>query len=191
MIKKKYFINKIFFFFFLLLGIFFYFNYKKQEQISKISDFENLKEKVHSANKIKNIKHTSIDNNKNEYTIEAEEGEIDLDNSSIIFLKNVKANIRLIESEDVFITSNFGKYNINTHDSIFSKNIIIDYANNRITGEYLDLSLINNLMIISKNVVYTKDSTLLKADVVEMKLDSKNIKVFMHDNKNKVNIITK
>ena len=188
---KKYLINKIFLFFFLLLGIFFYFNYKKQEQISKISDFENLKEKVHSANKIKNIKHTSIDNNKNEYTIEAEEGEIDLDNSSIIFLKNVKANIRLIESEDVFITSNFGKYNINTHDSIFSKNIIIDYANNRITGEYLDLSLINNLMIISKNVVYTKDSTLLKADVVEMKLDSKNIKVFMHENKNKVNIITK
>ena len=42
----------------------------------------------------------------------AKEGEIDLNNGDIIFLKDVTAYIKLNKkSETVGITSNFGKYN--------------------------------------------------------------------------------
>ena len=40
-------------------------------------------------------------------------------------------------------------------------------------------------MIISKNVVYTNTENMLKADVVEMNIKTKDTKIFMHDTKNK------
>jgi hypothetical protein len=36
------------------------------------------------------------------------------------------------------ITSNYGKYNTINYDTIFSKNVKIDYVDNIITGDYLD-----------------------------------------------------
>ena len=52
------------------------------------------------------------------------------------------------------ITSDYGKYNTNNFDTIFSKNVIINYIDNKITGEYLDFSM-KKTMIISRNVIYT------------------------------------
>ena len=43
----------------------------------------------------------------NIYIINAEYGEINEDNPDIIFLKNVKAKISIVNSEDVFIESDF------------------------------------------------------------------------------------
>ena len=43
-------------------------------------------------------------------------------------------------------------------------------------------------MIVSKNVIYTNGKNIMKADVIEMNLSSKNIKIFMHLNEKKVNI---
>ena len=43
-------------------------------------------------------------------------------------------------------------------------------------------------MIISKNVVYTNLENILKADVIEMDVKTKDTKIFMFDNNKKVNI---
>ena len=48
-----------------------------------------------------------------------------------------------------------------------------------------------NSMIISKNVVYTNLENILKADVIEMNIDTKDTKIFMHKNNKKVNIKSK
>ena len=120
--------------------------------------------------------------------IEALVGEIDSSNKDIIFLTDVKAVIILTNSESIKITSNFGKYNINNFDTIFSKNVIINYLNNKITGEYLDFSLGRNSLIASKNIIYTNDKNILKADIITMDLKTKDIKIQMYENKKKVNI---
>ncbi|MDC3014668.1 hypothetical protein OAZ84_01495 [Candidatus Pelagibacter sp.] len=86
------------------------------------------------------------------------------------------------------ISSDFGKYNINNYDTIFSKNVIITYLNNKIKGDYLDFSWDKNLMIISKNVILENNKSLLKADVIEMDIKSKDIKIFMYEENKKVNI---
>ena len=59
-----------------------------------------------------------------------------------------------MHSNNIYIVSDFGKYNINNYDTIFSKNVIITYLDNKITGDYVDFSMARNSMIISKNVVY-------------------------------------
>ena len=91
-------------------------------------------------------------------------------------------------NETIKIKSNFGKYNTVNFDTIFSKNVQIDYLNNKIVGEYLDFSMMKNKLIISKNVVYTNLENILKADVVEVDTTTQDTKIFMYDAKNKINV---
>ena len=147
------------------------------------------KENIYNSNIIKDINYTSRDLKGNEYTIFAKQGEIDLDNSDIIFLTDVTANIKLIKnSELIVITSNYGKYNTINYDTIFSKNVKIDYVDNIITGDYLDFSMLKNLLIISRNVVYKNFDNTMKADVIELDTTTKDTKIFMYNSNEKVNI---
>ena len=144
-------------------------------------------EAVYNSNIIKDLNYTSKDLRGNEYSLNAKKGEIDLNNSDIIFLTDVTANIKLAEnSEIILITSNYGKYNTINYDTIFSKNVKIDYVDNIITGDYLDFSMLNNLLIISRNVVYKNLENTMKADVLEFDTKTKNTKIYMYDSKKQV-----
>ena len=158
---------------------------KKDTTLIKPQELEN---EVYSSNKIKDVKYTTKDADGNEYIITATEGEIDYSNTNIIYLTNLKATIKLIDSDDISITSDYGKYNSGNFDTIFSKNVIINYLNNEITGEYLDFSLERNSLLMTKKVVYTNLENILKADAVEMNLKTKDTKIFMYENQKKVNI---
>ena len=158
---------------------------KKDTTLIKPQELEN---EVYSSNKIKDVKYTTKDADGNEYIITASEGEIDYSNSNIIFLTNIKAIIKLTNSDDILITSGYGKYNSGNFDTIFSKNVIINYLNNEITGEYLDFSLERNSLLMTKKVVYTNLENILKADALEMNLETKDTKIFMYENQKKVNI---
>ena len=131
------------------------------------------------------------DEDGNEYIINAARGEIDLNNSDVIFLENVISIIRLKNSDYVNITSDFGKYNAINYDTIFSKNVVITYLDNKITGDYLDFSLLENRMIISRNILFTNRENVLKADVIEIDTKTKDTKIYMYEQNKKVNIKNK
>ena len=180
------------FIFIIMLAVSFFFiysNYFQKEKNNQNLNLEVEKESSTNSNIIKDIKYSSKDLKGNEYIILADEGEIDLDNSDIIFLKNVKAFINLIEkNETITVVSDFGKYNTINYDTIFSQNVKIQYQDNTITGDYLDFSMKKNLLIISKNVVYTNPNNILKADVIELDTITKDTKIFMYNSKDQVNI---
>ena len=157
--------------------------YKKKSEELVVTE-----EDSYSANLLENIKYVAKDNDGNEYIINAAEGEIDINNSDVLFLKNVKSQINLKNSDQINITSNFGKYNASNYDTIFSKNVVITYLGNRITGEYLDLSMLENRIIVSKNIIFTTPENVLKADVIKIDTKTKDTKIFMHDENKKVNI---
>ena len=144
---------------------------------------------IYKSNIIKDINYTSRDLKGNEYILVAKEGEIDLDNNDIIFLTDVTAYIKLVKnSELIVITSNYGKYNTLNYDTIFSKNVKIDYVDNIITGDYLDFSMMKNLLIVSRNVVYKNLENTMKADVIELDTTTKDTKIFMYNSNEKVNV---
>ena len=66
--------------------------------------------------------------------------------------------------------------------------MLIDYLNNQIRGEYLEFSINRNLMTISRNAEYSNFENTLKADVIEMNIDTKNVKIFMYEDSKKVKI---
>ncbi len=172
---------------FVIITILFNTKLFKKEHTSELKPQE-LENEVYSSNKIKDVKYTTKDADGNEYIITATDGEIDYSNTDIIYLTNIKATIKLINSDDILITSEYGKYNSGNFDTIFSKNVIINYVHNEITGEYLDFSLERNSLLISKKVVYKNLENILKADAVEMNIETKDTKIFMFENQKKVNI---
>ena len=117
-------------------------------------------ETVSSSNTLENVSYSSKDIKGNEYLIFADKGEIDFSDKNIIFLKKVRAVIKLKNSNNIEIISDFGKYNSNNFDTIFSKNVIVTYLDNKIESEYLDFSIDRNSMIISKEVIYNLQGTL-------------------------------
>ena len=161
----------------------------KEESVTKIE--EEVKEEPYKSNIMENVSYSSKDARENEYTVNASKGEIDYDNPNTIFLTEVKAVVKLTNSNNVTITSDYGKYNTNNFDTIFSKNVIITYLDNKISGEYLDFSLKRNSMIISRKVVYTNLENILKADVIEINITTKDTKIFMYKDNKKVNIKSK
>ena len=188
--KKK--VTKVIFIvlFFIIILTLLYLQFFKNKNKTQVI-LQEPKNEVYSSNKINDVKYTTKDNDGNEYTITASGGEIDYSNPNIIYLTKVKALIKLLNSEKISIISDYGKYNSDNFDTIFSKNVKINYLDNKITGDYLDFSIKRSSMIISKNVIYTNLANILKADVIDINIKTKDTKIFMYEKERKVNIINK
>jgi LPS export ABC transporter protein LptC len=187
--NRKTVIQVLMFFLIFLISLLFYFKYfnknpkNLQENIitSKTSNDKNS-----SSSYIDYINYISTDSKGNKYQITAKQAEIDLDNPDTMFLEGVIAYIFMKKSDTIKITSNFGKYNSQNYDTIFSKNVIITYPGHKITGDYSDFSFLKNLGTISTNVIYTGDKRDLFSDRIEINLTNKDTKIFMNDNSKKV-----
>ena len=176
----------------LILSLIFFLKFFKKIEFTETKEplIEKTNE-IYNSNIIKDVMYTSMDADGNQYTITALEGEIDYSNPNILYLTGVKGLIQLKDSDDIKITSNFGRYNTNNFDTIFSKNVIINYLDNKIIGDYLDFSLEKNLLMISKNIIYTNLENILRADALEMNIKTKDTKIFMYEKEKKVNIQSK
>ena len=163
---------------------------EKREKIELIEKdkIEIVEEKIESANIIEDVSYSAKDIKGNNYFLKASQGTIDQKESKYIFLKSVNAIVDLKNYSIIEISSDFGKYNIDNYDTIFSKKVKINYRDNEIKGDYVDFSLNNNSLIISKNVVYSNQKNLLKADALEIDIETKNTKIFMYEKEKKVKI---
>ncbi|KRP05361.1 MAG: LPS export ABC transporter periplasmic protein LptC [Pelagibacteraceae bacterium BACL20 MAG-120920-bin64] len=187
--NKKTVIQIILIFLIFLISLSFYLKYFSNN--SKVLKDTPLEEKIaanqnNTSTYIDNIDYVSFDAKGNKYQVTAEQAEIKIENSDVMFLTNVIAYIFIKDSDTVKITSNFGEYNSKNYDTIFSENVIVIYPGHKITGEYLDFSFLKNLGTMSTNVVYNGEKTNLFADKLEMNLSTKDTKIFMNDASEKV-----
>ena len=197
--KRKIILVTIFIIIFFSFLIFFYLNsnynnelIKKGPQAESIEreDIEKIDEIIESSNIIEDVSYSAKDTKGNEYFLKASEGTIDQSESDYIFLRSVNAIVNLKDNKIVEISSDFGKYNIKNYDTIFSKNVIIKYLDNKISGDYLDFSWEKNFMIISRDVILENSENSLQADVIEVNIKTRDIKIFMYEENKKINIQT-
>jgi LPS export ABC transporter protein LptC len=173
----------------IIITLWFYFRYftKDYQDIKNTAVIEKINENQNSSSTyIDDINYDSTDAKGNRYQITAKQAEIKVENSDVMFLRDVVAFIYIKDSDTVKITSNFGKYNSKNYDTIFSENVIVIYPRHKITGEYLNFSFFSNLGVFTENVVYTGEKTNLFADKIEMNLTTKDTKIFMNNNGKKV-----
>jgi len=142
-------------------------------------------------NLIKNLSYFSKDNLGTEYVIESEYSELNLDNVDVISMKSVSAKIIMADSEPIYITSNFAKYNNENFETTFTDNVLIVYLDNKIRCEKFYISIENNIANVTDNVIYENPKGKLIADTIKIDLITKNSKIFMNDKNKKVMVLNK
>ena len=140
------------------------------------------------TNLIKNVSYKAKDARGNEYLINAKEGKTNQIDKGIIFLKNVDAKIILNDGFHINIYSEYAEYNILNYNTIFKQNVMLDYIDNKISGNYLELSLEKNLILMREKLIFKNSDSMLKADAIEINTISKDSKIFMYNDEKKINI---
>ena len=107
--------------------------------------------------------------------------------TSTNIIQDVNYSSQDVKGNEYILYASEGQIDLD-NNNIFSKKVKINYRENEITGDYVDFSLNNNLLIISKNVVYSNQKNLLKADALEIDIETKNTKIFMYEEEKKVKI---
>ena len=198
--EKKTFIQLILYLILFLLVIILFNNYKtssnKKTILKKIDPVESMNNE--KQNIIKDIKYISTSNGVN-YELNANYGEINFENPDLTFMRGVTGIVTLTNNEKIIITSNFAKFNKETFETTFFEEVRITKLDKIITGDelYLVLKLTKkeleknpnreqNLIRFSNNIVYKKTGYILKTDVVEIDLLTKNLRIYMKDNDKKI-----
>ena len=105
-------------------------------------------------------------------------------------MKGVEATINAKNSSPIKILSDSAILNKITYDTVFSENVLITYDDHLITSDKLDLFFQKNLAIISNDIIYKNLNTTLQADMIEIDLLSKKLRIFMNDSTKKIKILT-
>ena len=156
-------------------------NLKKKELNLK----ENSKEDI--KNLTKEIEYTTSNEEGDKFKITAKYGKTNNENSNILDLEDVDGIISSTKRSEVFITSDYAKYNYNNQNSRFYNNVKIKYDDKIITCDTLDLQTNNNLAIAYNNVKIEDGKSIMKAQNVILNLINKNIKI---NSKDKIKIFT-
>ncbi len=202
--SKKTLVQVILLIFLIIITFFVFKNYYiKSETKSNLKNTENMnsKNKLEESNKnlIKDISYTANNNKGDIYLLLADYGEIYLDNQELMFLTEVNGKITLKDGEIISIKSDFANFNTKTFETTFINNVIVKRVDEKITGDELYLILEKeeiegqakrdseeNLIRMSRNVLYKKPGYNLSADILEVDLITKNIKIYMIDKYKKV-----
>ena len=176
-----------------IFSLFIYFSYYFSKKIDsnliiKATETEDLTNES-NENVIKGIRYYSENKNGDSYVIFSDYGKINLENTDLTYMTNVTAIVNLKNSEEIQITSNFANFNHISYETEFFERVIIIRGNEKITSEKLKFSLEENIVVLSKDVIFNKPGFNLKADRVEIDLITKNSKIIMNDKEKKVIVI--
>ena len=110
---------------------------------------------------------------------------------NINYMENVNATITFLNGEKIFIKSDKANFNQYGSNSNFEGNIKIDYNENTILCENLDVNISENLVSLYNNIEFNDLEKIVYADQMNINLINKQTKVFMFDENKKVKTVIK
>ena len=139
-------------------------------------------------NKILDLKYNAIDEDGNSYIIESKSGKVSEKDKSILILKEVIGIIRVKNTENIMIVSDFAEYNKTTFNTYFYDNVKLTYDGHLINSDTLFMNYVDKNINIKNNVFYQGDNNKLLADMVEIDLVTKLSKIYMLDKEKRVKV---
>ena len=167
----------------LLVNYLIFFN--KNEYLIKINEAE-IDNSV--DNKILDLKYNATDEDGNSYIIESNAGKVSEKEKNILMLEKVTGVIKIKNSEDIIILSDFANYNKTTLDTYFYDNVRLTYDGHSIDSNELFMNYIDKNINIRNDVRYKGLNNKLYADIVEIDLVTKFSKIYMLDKQKKVKV---
>ena len=182
--KKSLIVQLILFFFIIIISLIVYLNYfKENDKDSKNIIHNNKIDKNLDDNIIENIVYESSDNKNRTYIIKAETGIIDESDSEMISMKNVNAKIILKNGNIIYISSLEASYNILSYETLFKRNVELNFLEHKVTSDNLDLLFDDNILTAYNNLLYKNSNLSINADKIEIDMITKNSKIFNFDEK--------
>ena len=167
----------------LLVNYLIFFN--KNEDSVKINEAE-VDNNV--ENKILELKYNALDADGNSYIIESNAGKVSEKEKNVLILEQVTGIIKIQNSGDIIILSDFANYNKTTLDTYFYDNVRLKYDGHSIDSDELFMNYIDKNINIRNNVRYKGLNNKLYADIVEIDLVTKFSKIYMLDKQKKVKV---
>ena len=175
----------------LIISLMVYSNYFSVKEIISSEKKIDISEEERN-NLIKELEYESSDAEGRKYIIKSDEGSIDENNSEIILMKNVTANIILADGSIIYISSKEAKYNNKTYNTNFTKSVKLDFLDHNLFSQNLDLIFDRNKIEVYNDLVYKNLDLTMIADKVEIDMLTKYSKIFtFDDNKIKIEKINK
>ncbi len=156
---------------------------------TKINDFN---EDI--VNELVNVEYNSTDKNGNTFYLNAEKAVVELEgskNSNKVQLDEVVSVITIKNKGIIYIYSTNAIYNKLNHDTFFFNNVNINYLNNTIFSENLDLIFSEKICEIYNNVSYKSEKLSLNSDKILIDMLTGDIRLEMKNKNEKVNLTAK
>ena len=183
---------------FLILAIisvtlFFFYKYFYQtnnpiELVEKktVKEQDLIEEKI--DNIIEDLTFENIGMDGNTFKIDSKYGEFSVDNENSVELTDVKATIKMVGRDTIFITSEKADYNKLSLKTKFYINVNIRYEENIVTSDYFDIDLSKNFASINGNVVFNNKNMESYADNIDFNIIEESISINMFDKEDKIKI---
>lgn len=166
----------------IITSIIFYQIYIKEikETSAKIDETKNQLDEETQNNLIQNLKYEVRLDQNNQYIITSDLSEITYEND-IEIVKMQKVTAIFIDGKNIplTITSDKAIYNNSNYNTNFKDNIKIEYLNNIILSDKMDLDFNNNIINIFGNVQYDGIQGVIKTDNIKINLITKKIDIYM------------
>lgn len=131
---------------------------------------------------IKNLKYEVNFVGKGNYSLVSELSDLSYENNiEIVTMQSVEAKFINLNGELLVITSKKALYNTNNYNTIFTENVKINYIDNIIRSEKLEIDFKKNLILIQNNIIYNGQDFRLKADNVKIDLITNKINISMNN----------
>ena len=187
-------IQLILFSFLIIISIIFYKIYFVEKEQPKVEiDIQEEQQVPNTENNlIKNLKYEVKLDQDNQYIITSDLSEITYENNfEVVKMQNVTAIFIDQSNIPIIVTSDHAIYNNSNYNTKFYDNVRIEYLNNFILSDNMDLDFNNNLITINENVEYNGIQGTIIADNVKIDLITKKIEIYMDDINDNVEIATK
>ncbi len=179
-----------------ILGIFYYiFFISNQANLSSLEDKNEKKiEEINNEikNQLINIEYNSSDENGNTYYINAEKAIVETNNlgNNNVNLEGVVSIINLKEKGIINVYSKSALYNKINNNTYFFDKVKVEYLDNVIYSENLDIIFTEKTSKVYNKVVLNNKKLNLTTDKIIIDMLTGDIKLEMNDNLKKVKLIT-
>lgn len=138
-------------------------------------------------NLTKEIEYITSNNNGDIYKISAKYGKTNVKDTNILDLEKVGGTISSPERSEIFLVSDYAKYNYTNQNSKFYSNVEIKYDEKIIYCDNLELEISKNIAIAYGNVIVKDKKSLMKAQTIIMDIVTKDISI---NSSNKISIFS-
>ena len=181
-------------------GVFYYIYFFEKKNVVNVvqeedkslvanSEKDGVEEDQSFENLLSDVNYKSTDKDGNLYNIFAKSGKISKDEPGIIILEKVQGIIIMNDKSEIIISSNYAEYNSVNLDTKFNGNVKVNYEDNELLSQNVDLLLTDNLIKIYNNVFFNNKNLKSNADRIQYNISNGKAVIDMYDKSNKIEIL--